>query len=106
MKLCKHNQFGFCKYRDKCGENHVNEVCPQHHSWEEQKFESRHPRFCQTFEQYGQYKFTNGAFTHRQDERSSKVESLSKEVGMLKDTIKTLVKKYDGLKLLVVKYEN
>ena len=25
---------------------------------------------------------------------------------MLKDTIKTLVKTYDGLKLLVVKYEN
>ena len=63
-------------------------------------------RFCRTFGQYGHCKFTNCAYTHRQDERSTKVESLTKEVGELKETLKTLLKTYDGLKLLVVKYEN
>ena len=106
MLVCTYNQVGFCKYRDQCVEKHANEVCPQHPSCEEQKCESRHPRFCRTFGQYGHCKFTNCAYTHRQDQRRTKVESLTKEVGELRDSLKTLLKTYDGLKLLVVKYEN
>ena len=51
--VCKHNQTGFCKYRQQCTKEHVNEICNEKHECKDKTCTMRHPKRCKIFEDFG-----------------------------------------------------
>ena len=46
-KICKFNKFGYCKYKEECNKDHVNEECKYGYKCEHVKTCAlRHPKMC------------------------------------------------------------
>ena len=43
-EVCKHNQTGYCKYRQQCTKEHVNEICNEKHECKDNACKMRHPK--------------------------------------------------------------
>lgn len=103
--VCKHNQTGFCKFRQDCKKYHVNEICPNIEICKDTKCTLRHPKTCQTFEVLGKCKFANCAYRHLSNSTNQKVECLEKVVEELMVEIVKLgqsIKKDDNQKIEVL----
>ena len=98
--LCKHNQMGYCKFRDKCNKIHENDICEKQ-ACNPSKCRKRHPKLCKHFSQrlvcrYGKdcgYKHqeTDGNIKPEQfNALNEDIKNLKAEVDVLKNTIKTL----------------
>ena len=44
--LCKFNQTGFCKFRQKCSKTHNNTLCENENGCNEEYCSKRHPKLC------------------------------------------------------------
>ena len=93
IKICKHNQTGFCKYRQQCTKEHVNKICKEKFKCQDKTCNKHHPKKCKNFDVYGKCKFTNCAYIHSEDEVNQKVELLKKCVKELKEEILQLMMK-------------
>ena len=84
LSVCKHNQTGFCKYRQQCTKEYNNTICKNNLQCFDMTCTMRHPKKCQTFATFGNFNFTKFAYFHPNDGVSNKVEMLEKEVELLK----------------------
>ena len=103
--VCKHNQTGFCKFRQDCKKDHVNETCRNIKICKDTKCTLRHPKTCQTFEVHGKCKYANCAYRHLSNSTNQKVECLGKVVEELNVEIVKLgqsIKKDDNQKTEVL----
>ena len=50
-KICKHNQTGFCKFRNMCKRRHENEMCGRPTDCKTEGGLKRHPKVCRNFTQ-------------------------------------------------------
>ena len=102
--LCLYNKFGFCKFKEKCRENHVQDIC-ERSSCDVLTCSLRHPNVCKFYRDLGRCKFDPCAFLHIENENS--LDSLKKQndeilekISKLDDTIKELDNKIIESKLL------
>merc|ERR1712129_49420 len=83
QKLCTKNKFGYCKFNKNCYFRHVNERCLVN-SCDVKNCESRHPKACWWYIQYGRCKFTCCAYLHSQKEPNidfrTKIEELERKI--------------------------
>ena len=54
--LCQKNQYGYCKFKDKCRKKHIDEIC-KNFTCKSNECEKRHPRKCLYFKRYQMCKF-------------------------------------------------
>ena len=94
VKVCKHHQRGYCKFRRECQKHHENEIC-QVRSCSSKDCRKRHPKLCKYFGQRVFCKYGTGcAYAH--------VEIVNKsEIHILNEAIKTIRAEIDTLKLKV-----
>ena len=126
-ELCRHNQTGFCKCRQQCTKEHVNEICYNNYECKIITCKVRHPKKCKTF---GQCNFENCAYIHlkyetndkfqvienvvtemklelRQnaekgkEENTKKLETIENDVKELKDDVKILAKSIKNTELMM-----
>ena len=93
--ICKHNQTGFCKYRQQCTKEHFNEICKDNIKCTDPTCFKRHPKKCKNFDVFGKCKFTNCDYVHSDDEVNHKVKLLEKCVIELKTEVVQLIKVED-----------
>ena len=61
QKICHYNQSGFCKYKEKCLNKHLNQTCHQTGCKDSVcRSEKRHPKECKKFQKY-----KNGDFNEK-----------------------------------------
>ena len=71
---CKHNKFGFCKFREECRNRHSKEICGILQC-SGQDCEMRHPRPCRFYSLYGSCKFGDDCeYLHKATESDAAVE--------------------------------
>ena len=78
--VCQHNQTGFCKYRQQCKKEHVNEICPNIEICNDATCILRHPKTCKAFEDLCKCKFVNCAYRHINNRTNTKIEGLENAV--------------------------
>ena len=83
-ELCRHNQTGFCKYRQQCTKEYVNEICNDNYECKEITCKMRHPKKCKTFELFGKCNSENCAYIHVKYETDDKFQVLENVVMELK----------------------
>ena len=88
--ICKHDQTGFCKYRQQCTKEHVDEICKDNFRCKDLTCKKRHPKKCKNFDVFGKCKFTNCAYIHVDDGINNRVDCLEKYVKDLKEQIEQL----------------
>ena len=77
-KLCKHHQFGYCKYKSACRKIHVEAIC-ENKSCENDSCSLRHPKICKFFKFYGRCKFNPCAYFHPSETKLN-IEDLEKRI--------------------------
>ena len=87
MEICKHNQNGFCKFRERCDKRHDNEICRSRKECTDSECTKRHPRECKYFQLYGYCTFSDTCAYSHMAHKNNKVETLEKEVAELKDDV-------------------
>ena len=89
--VCKHFQYGFCKYADRCKYKHISDICAKS-PCENVKCTSRHPKKCKYFHIYNTCKFGERCtYDHTLKEDSSREDNLKKieELENVIESIKT-----------------
>lgn len=100
--ICRFNKFGYCKYKDKCKKDHVNEECRDGHYCESVKTCTlRHPKMCKRIILEGLCGFAEKcAYSHKRRSNLSSLENaniheevkiLKAEVDALKKVLKSLI---------------
>ena len=103
MDLCKHNQTGFCKFRNKCQKRHENTVCENTENCSEERCTKRHPKVCRDFNNNKNCRHKDKcAYKHIQHEKQTELNELIKQ-GLLKheNDIKLLTEEVNKLRNLV-----
>ena len=54
--ICKFNQYGYCRYKETCRKQHINENC-ENSSCDWKTCKLRHPKSCKFLREYGFCKF-------------------------------------------------
>ena len=99
VKVCNYNQFGFCKFGDKCRMPHVSELCNDLHC-DKKLCEKRHPKECKYFSTYSTCKFgKHCAFKHVESNPQSCIQELSNDLKSLTGSIKEMADKITQLEL-------
>ena len=76
------NKFGYCKFGGYCRKRHVDKLCDVENC-DISSCESRHPRRCKVYEQYGRCKFME--FCKYKHENISENEVLEKRIQELRE---------------------
>ena len=92
MEICKHNQNGFCKFRERCDKRHENEICRSRNECTDSECTKRHPRECKYFQQCGYCKFSDTCAYSHMDYKNNKIETLEKDVIELKENMMKIKK--------------
>ena len=90
MAICKFNQKGYCKFGEKCFNEHENEICSNRSECTDPDCRKRHPKTCRYLKQFGHCKLGDTCAYSHLEERSGKVEQLEVEVSELKDEVKSI----------------
>ena len=90
-KVCRHNQTGFCKYREQGTEDHVDEICNDKNECKDTFYKMRHPKKCKIFEIFGRCQFDNCAYLHVDNETKNKISALETEVNNLKLEVSSIL---------------
>ena len=99
VPLCKHNQNGFCKYRQDCLKKHIEEACLLNQACQYKFCELRHPKTCRTYAAFGKCKFSNCAYLHTKGGTNLKIEILENKVGDLDQKLAQLAEICHNMKL-------
>ena len=105
--ICKHNQYGFCKFADKCRYHHIQGICtsPQ---CELSNCTLRHPKKCRYFHNYNNCKFgdhcaydhtlqSNGKETNKEKDILKVIQDLKDEIDSLKEKNNKLEERINDL---------
>ena len=77
--VCTYNKYGYCKYKEICRKQHVNEKC-ENSSCDIQTCNLRHPITCKFFRKYNYCKFNPCAFLHVEKDSIEKLGSENKNM--------------------------
>ena len=107
--ICKHNQTGFCKFREKCRKTHENEECQNQSDCTIKECTKRHPKVCRTFDRTGKCRLKEDCAYKHEDQNNLKnemVEILTKhaiemiamqeDINQLKLVIQFMASKIDS----------
>jgi hypothetical protein len=90
VNVCKYNQSGFCKYRDKCKRIHNLENCKNKSDCTSQNCPNRHPKQCKNISRNGKCKYEEKcAYDH---DKSSK----EREQATLTEAVANLLKRHNN----------
>ena len=88
MEVCKQNQNGFYKFKERCNKRHENKICRSRKECTDPECTKRQ-RDCRYFLQCGYCKFSDTcAYSHMAHKQ--KAETLEKEVAELKDDVENV----------------
>ena len=87
--VCRFNQFGYCKFENRCFRKHVNIIC-ENARCRKIKCELRHPRKCIYFLKHSYCKF--GEYCKYSHDKDKNFIDIAKEVEELKLEIEALKK--------------
>ena len=90
--ICKHFMYGYCKYQERCPEQHINVICEENTKCDNNGCVKRHPKPCKFFARNGKCKFERCAYMHVKDENILKIEDLEGQVHVLKENVDKLTK--------------
>ena len=98
VKICKYNQSGSCKYRDKCKRKHYYENCKNKSDCTSEKCPNRHPKQCKNILRNGKCKYEEKcAYDH---DKSSE----QKEKATFNEAVANILKRHDD-EILEMKQE-
>ena len=89
VNICKYNQSGFCKYKDKCRRKHYSENCEDKSDCRAHNCPKRHPKECKNITKTGKCKYGDKcAYNH---------DALTKEnkYATLLEAVAHVMKKHD-----------
>ena len=107
--VCYHNKYGYCKYKEECRKRHVNLICDDP-ACDIRSCESRHPKNCKFYIQYGRCKFDPCAFLHVENNNNiqdlkKENEQILKQIENMDTKIKEIDKKIAEQNLLISKIQ-
>ena len=94
--VCKYNQRGFCRYKKKCRNIHVDKICLEENYCKTEECIKRHPKLCRMFSKEESCPYGNGcAYKHKQQTKQNEniqkvIVANNKEVNDLKDEVNQL----------------
>ena len=88
--VCHYNKFGFCKYKERCMQIHIDDPCDDF-DCDAKMCNRRHPRECKYFRYYKRCKFDPCKFTHI-DKMSENLNQIRK----IKDSIDVKIAEIDA----------
>ena len=92
QQVCRHNQTGYCKYREQCHQEHVNEIC-EVRICRDTSCRKGHPKTCKYFVKNSTCKYTRDcAFSHPEKKSPNDLDNVKSEVNVLKAEIEELKK--------------
>ena len=92
VAICKYNQKGYCKFKNKCRKHHENKTCPADNCRQKDCF-YRHPKVCRNFSKEGfclfgeDCAYKHNIRTNPCPNESETIKRLEKEVANLKSEI-------------------
>ena len=98
QNVCRYNKFGYCKHKDMCRNQHINEIC-ENSLCDIISCNLRHPRKCKYYMEYNRCKFSPCAYLHveknevRNNEVNEKFENIFKILKEKDDVIEKLVER-------------
>ena len=87
--ICLFNKFGYCKYKEVCRKEHVDDICNDS-PCDFLTCRLRHPKLCNWYSEYGRCKFNPCKFKH--EEKNNSVEIIIKENSEVKCKLKQIEK--------------
>ena len=99
--VCKHHQFGYCKFQENCRKEHILEICKTP-SCPMVGCPLRHPKNCKFFSIFGICKFgEHCAYLHR-SLRDDTIAKLLEQKDKLQAEVATLVGRVDRLEKFIL----
>ena len=106
QQVCRHNQTGYCRYRSQCHHEHVNEIC-EVRICRENSCRKRNPKTCKYFVQNNTYKYDKDcAFSHPENKSSNALDTVKKEVNILKAEVEELKKCNSEVAKVLIKIQS
>ena len=100
--ICKFNQTGFCKYRDKCRHKHNDKACENKTTCNKENCKLRHPKLCRTFRSTGKCRHNeNCAYSHAEIELSGKEKEIDQIVAKHDEEIAMINAELEKMKLII-----
>ena len=87
--ICLFNKFGYCKYKEVCRKEHVDDICSDS-PCDFLNCRLRHPKLCNWYSEYGRCKFNPCKFKH--EEKNKSVEIIMKENSEVMSKLKEVEK--------------
>ena len=103
--VCRHNQKGFCKFKQNCRNLHENRACPEEDNCSNKKCQYRHPKVCRNYSGEETCPFgLSCAYKHPKEMNmgsyiKNMIEKHSAEV-------KTIQEEVNKLKVIILEMEN
>ena len=98
--ICKYNQSGFCKYKDKCKRKHFFENCDKKHDCTSQNCPKKHPKQCKNTTKNGKCKYEEKCeYDHDKSSKEKEQVTLS-----LTEAVANILKRHDD-EILEMKQE-
>ena len=93
----KHFQIGYCKFREQCVKQHVEELC-EISNCKSKACSKRHPKVCKFFTQYNSCRYNEKcAYTHTVTTEQSDIGALLVKVDHLENNLKVMSDKVIAL---------
>ena len=103
--VCKHPQFGYCKFQENCRKEHILEICKTP-SCPMVGCPLRHPKNCKFFSIFGICKFgEHCAYLHR-SLRDDTIAKLVEQKDKLQAEVATLVGRVDRLEKFILSFSS
>ena len=90
VEICDFNQFGYCKFGDRCTKQHICEVCDKSEC-SVINCDFRHPRLCKYYKIYKRCKFTSYCkYKHEENNSETKyMETKNKDLRKKSETLES-----------------
>ena len=104
-KVCKYNQTGFCKYRDKCQNIHDYKICEKSNC-DRSECTQRHPQECRRFKSNMECRFNEScAYKHTYKNNLTDQGEINRAVASVsmkhENEIKMFKEEIDNMKLII-----
>ena len=80
MNTCSHFMYGYCKFQEHCPKQHLNVVCEENPTCDNNGCVKRHPKLCEFFARNNKCKFKKCDYMHVKNEHLLKTEVLEKQI--------------------------
>ena len=102
--VCRHNQKGFCKFKQNCRNTHENKACSEEDNCSNKKCQLRHPKVCQNFSGEGTCQFgSRCSYKHiKEMNMGSNIENIIQKHS---EEVKTIQEEVNKPKVIIIKME-